>query len=107
MSLKEQLAQDADVFLNTSEFAEPLLYNGASIQAVLERGLEFAPGNTFTGEGQSARAELQVAVMDVPSPKPQDIVETDDGICWQVARILDSDAAMHRLELISQESPWR
>lgn len=104
MNFKEQIAQDADVFLNDSELAEPVVYNGLSITAVFERGQALAPGNTFVSEGESDRAELHVAAEHVLDPRLLDEVEAR-GITWQVVRILESDGVIHRLELIANERP--
>lgn len=104
MGFKEQIAKDADVFLNESELAEVVVYNGVSITAVFERGQTLAPGNTFVSDGESDRAELHVAAELIPDPKPLDEIEAG-GVTWQVARILESDGVIHRLELIANERP--
>lgn len=104
MTFKEQIAKDADVFLNDEELAEEVRYNDTPIKAVFERGQALAPGNTFVSDGEAARAELHVSADDVAEPGPPDTVEAG-GITWQVARILESDGVLHRLELIADERP--
>ena len=37
MTLKEQISEDVPVFLNTSEFADVLMYNGVNISVVQDK----------------------------------------------------------------------
>lgn len=105
MSFKEQLARDAEsVMCNIDEFAEDVLYNGASITAIVELGVEQTPGNTFASDGESDRATIMVLAADVPEPVRGDTIKTSLKT-WEVVRLLASDVAMHTLECIADERP--
>lgn len=105
MTLKDQIAKDNSIFLNTDEHGDLVQYNGVEIVAVIETGPDLEKGNVFTSEGTSSRAEAYVSVQDVPSPKSGDTI-LHNGVTWEVARVLQTDSGLHRLELISEESPW-
>lgn len=105
MGLKDQLAHDASsVMFNTDEFAEDVLYNGTSIRAIVELGVEQTPGNTFSSDGESDRATIMVLAVDVPTPMRGDTIETSLKT-WEVVRVLASDVAVHTLECIADERP--
>lgn len=104
MTLKDQMNDDVSVFLNTEEFAKTVTYNGAEIKAVVVLEVDRDKGNTFSNRGQSARAVISVACADVVSPQQGDRIIGDYD--WQVARILETDEAMHKLECIANESPF-
>ncbi len=105
MGLKDQLAHDASsVILNIDEFAETVVYNGTSIRAIVELGVEQTPGNTFASDGESDRATITVLVADVPDPVRGDKIETSLKT-WEVVRVLASDVAMHTLECTANERP--
>ena len=105
MGLKDQLAHDASsVMFNTDEFAEDVLYNGTSIRAIVELGVEQTPGNTFASDGESDRATITVLVANVPDPVRGDKIETSLKT-WEVVRVLASDVATHTLECTANERP--
>lgn len=105
MSVKEQIARDNAIFLDLNAFAEPIVYNGRQIPAVVALGDSAMRGNTFERKGQAAVATLQVAVSDVPSPDTGDKVVYHSAT-WEVTHILESDSAMHLLQMICEASPW-
>lgn len=104
MTLKDQMFKDNAIFLNLDEFGEVVEYNGQQIIAVIETGPDMEKGNIITSEGTSSRAEAWVSVQDVSSPQPGDTI-LHSNVTWEVARILQSDPGLHRLELINNESP--
>ena len=105
MSIKEQIARDNAIFLDLNAFAELILYNGRQISAVVVLGDSAMRGNTFEQKGQSAVAILQIAADEVPSPDAGDQV-VYHAATWEVTHILESDSAMHLLQMICETSPW-
>lgn len=110
MALKDQMAADvAAIFLNTSEFAESITYNGMPLLAIVELGEDRADGNEFTNEGLSARATVWISASDVPTPCQGDIIIRNSDLSrWEVARVVESGGGMHRLLCVSRQSVgWR
>lgn len=105
MSIKEQIAKDNAIFLDVDAFAEEITYNGAPILAVVAIGDSAIRGNTFEGRGRAAVGTVQVSALDVPSPNTGDVV-VYKTTTWTVARMLESDTAMHLLQIISGESAF-
>ena len=105
MSIKEQIATDNAIFLDMDAFAELILYNGRQIPAVVVLGDSSIRGNTFEQKGSSAVATLHIAAGDVPSPDTGDQIVYQSAT-WEVTHILESDSAMHLLQMICQASPW-
>lgn len=105
MSIKEQIARDNAIFLDMDAFAELILYNGRQIPAVVVLGDSSIRGNTFEQKGSSAVATLHIAASDVPSPDTGDQVVYQLAT-WEVTHILESDSAMHLLQMICEASPW-
>jgi hypothetical protein len=105
MSIKEQITRDNSIFLDLDAFAELILYNGRQIPAVVVLGDSAARGNTFESKGSSAVATLHIAAGDVPSPDTGDQV-VYQSVTWEVTHILESDSAMHLLQMICEASPW-
>jgi hypothetical protein len=105
MPIKEQIARDNAIFLDLDAFAELILYNGRQIPAVVVLGDSSIRGNTFEQKGSSAVATLQIAASDVSSPDSGDQV-VYHSTTWEVTHILESDSAMHFLQMICQASPW-
>jgi len=108
MSLKTQMAADISaVFFNASEFAETVTYNGTSITAIPEIGESNQKGNEYSSDGSSDRAEFCVKVANVADPVPGDVI-VYSGKSWTVARVLESDANMHRVLCTGSQSaiPW-
>lgn len=104
MSLKDVMAADASaVFLSIYEFADTITYNGSSILAVPEIGESNKKGNEYSDEGSASRAEFSVSAADVPTPDAGDII-VHNSRTWTVARVLESDDAMHRLLCTSDHS---
>lgn len=106
VSFKDLLDADVAVFLNTSEFADRVTYNGAQIDAVFEPGPDAQAGNAFTGpagHGQADRAVLWVRVTDVSAPRQGDRVNLGANE-WRVARVLESGGGMHKLECTAREA---
>lgn len=95
-TLKEQLSADiVAVFYNNDEFAETVVYNGADVLAIVNRGS--SPNITET---VATECSIRVQVSEVPSPAYRDVVvigsdtfyvlqddretprKTDDGLEW-------------------------
>lgn len=110
MSLKEQLADDTALFLNSDEMAETVTYDGSAILAVVDRGTltrDGIEGNEIaTTDGTSVRAEIFVAVEDVPSPQRGDRILDSSGTSWCVMYANESDAGLHALVCVADENPW-
>lgn len=107
MGFREQLELDAaQVFLNSAEFAQNVLFEGRTIRGVFEEGEDAGSGNTFTSDGQAARASLWVLVADIPDPSPRQVVEVE-GRTWRIARKLEGDRILQRLELTADEAVVR
>lgn len=105
MSIKEQIARDNAIFLDMDAFAELILYNGRQIPAVVVLGDSSMRGNTFETKGSSAVATIHIAASDVPTPDTGDQVVYQSAT-WEVTHILESDSAMHMVQMICQASPW-
>ncbi|QDR81346.1 head-tail joining protein [Sporomusa termitida] len=105
MSIKEQIARDNAIFLDLDAFAELILYNGRQIPAVVALGDSAMRGNTFEQKGRSAVATLQIAASDVSGPETGDQVVYHSAT-WEVTHVLESDGAMHLLQMICNASPW-
>jgi hypothetical protein len=60
-------------------------------------------GNTFDNKGGSAIGVIQIAVSDVLTPETGDRVAYGNKT-WSVARILNSDEAMHKLQITADET---
>lgn len=105
MGFKQAVAQDAMlVMFNTAEFAELVIYNGATIPAVVELGPEQAAGNMFASDGEADRATIYVLTKDVPDPSRGDIVEVGTTV-WEVVRTIGSNPAVQTLSCIANERP--
>jgi hypothetical protein len=118
MSFKDQIALDvAQVFLNPSEFADMILYNGKSIPANIMLGHDRDKGNTFTETGQAARACFWVSAADVSEPAACDTIQVQEvaflspffpvnikDVKWQVSRVLVTEGGMHKIEATTSES---
>ena len=101
MSLKDLMESDISrVFLNLNGIAEKIDYNGAEITAIPEIGESNRKGNTFSTEGQSDQAWFSVAETDIPEPLSGDTI-TYKNKSWQVIRISETGAGLHRLECIA------
>lgn len=107
MTHKLQMAADVVSFLNVNEFADSIYYNGATaaISAVVEIGEDAANGNTFTSAGSAARCIVNVAATAIPSPAVGAAI-THLSRTWHVARVLETDGIMHRIECTASESAW-
>jgi len=110
MGLREQIASDVNLVLfNTAELAEEVTYykgyekTESTITVVPEIGEDNARGNTFTNEGNAARAYFWIKASDVAWPEAPDEI-LYKGIYWQVARIWKSAGAFHQVQCIGRES---
>lgn len=83
------------------------MYNGTSITAIPMIGESNQKGNEFSGDGSADRAEFSIKATDVADPVPGDVI-TFRGKSWTVARVLESDANMHRVLCTGSQSaiPW-
>lgn len=105
MTLRDQLIADNAIFLNADEFAEGITYNGKPILAVVAIGDSALRGDTFEKQGLVAVGTVNVSTLDVPEPETGDSIVYND-IIWTVARILETDFAMHKLQIITGESAF-
>ena len=105
MSIKDQIIADNTIFLDINAFAEQITYNGVQITADVFIGDSAISGDTFQKKGRSAIGTISISRIDVPNPSEGDAV-VYDSTKWTVTRTLKSDFAMHKLQIISGESPW-
>ena len=103
MSIKDQIIADNTIFLNSDDFAELITYNDVKISAVIEIGDSSIEGNTFDHRGRSSVGTIEVSIIDIPVPVAGDQVVIN-SVDWRVARIIESDSAMHYLQITSGES---
>ncbi len=106
MTLKAQMAADAAVFFNKTEFAEDATYNGTSLEmgAIFIRGESQGDGNYLTNDGSAYQARITVARSDVPEPEAGKIIVDQYGVNWQVQLILKSDDISHTLGCVANQS---
>jgi hypothetical protein len=105
MTLKDLMTADvAAVFLNGDEMAETVTYNGTSITAVVERGETWAKGNYLVAEGQTDRAILWVAELDISEPKAGLKITDSTGVVWRMERVIKSDGGMIAMACIRSDT---
>ena len=108
MTLKDQMTADMATFFNADEFAETIVYAGASIVAIVDIGISNESGNEFSSIGSTARsdrAQVIVKASDVAAPKTGDVVAIR-GETWRVAQLVSSDGYTHTLSLTGRSRPW-
>ncbi len=105
MTLKDVMEADASIFFGDGLSVEAE-YNGQTLEVILEYGDDRASGNTFSGDGQAARAKCWVRAADLDErPQPLDTITIDEE-SWQVARVLERDGGIWGLELVGRETVW-
>jgi hypothetical protein len=105
MSLGDVMEADASIFFGDG-LAVEVEYNGQTLEVILEYGDDRASGNTFSGDGQAARAKCWIRASDLEErPEPLDSVVIDEET-WQVTRVLERDGGIWGLELIGRETVW-
>jgi len=90
MTLRNSLTNDLDgIFFNLNDFAEEIIYNGITINAVIDRGQDL----TFEAESAYAPAKVWVKKKDFETtklpelPKRNDIINFDN-LVWRVDDIV-------------------
>jgi len=106
MTLKDQMTADMATFFNADEFAETIVYAGASIAAIVDIGVSNESGTEFGSDGRSDRAQIIVKADDVAAPKTGDVVVIR-GETWRVAQLVSSDGYTHTLSLTGRSRPWQ
>lgn len=94
-----------DVFFDTDEFAQSVTYNGTSIDALVEYGVDLT--QSFNDGWQKSGASLvtiEVKASDVPSPAYQDAVIIG-ATTYAVSNVKSGDGYTWMLELITDERP--
>jgi len=105
VTLKDVMEADASIFFGDGLGVEAE-YNGQTLEVILEYGDDRASGNTFSGDGQAARAKCWVRAADLDErPEPLDTITIDEET-WQVARVLERDGGIWGLELVGRETVW-
>lgn len=100
MTLKTDITADLDdVFFDTDEFAEEITYNGASINAIVEYGV-----NLTHGETAAAQAQILVKKADVSAPQPRDTVVIG-STTYTVQSTLKGDGYTWTLNLVTNSRP--
>jgi hypothetical protein len=102
MTLKESMASDVSVFLNSDEFADTITYNGTEITAVFELQQD-RNDNEFTLSGQAAIADVYVSKEDVATVSRTDKI-VKDGVTYRFRFIADEDPAMWHLVFGGKET---
>jgi hypothetical protein len=103
MSIKSQIIADNAIFLDLNAFAEQITYNGIKISAIVVIGDSSIKGDTFESKGRSAVGTIKVSSIDVPAPEIGDQVIIN-STTWEVTRLLESDYAMVKLQIITGET---
>jgi hypothetical protein len=103
MSIKSQIIVDNAIFLDLDTFAEQITYEGKTISAVVVIGDSSIKGDTFENRGRASVGSISVSAIDVPDPQTGDEVIIN-SVKWEMSRIIDSDSAMNKLQIISGES---
>jgi hypothetical protein len=104
MTFAEMIADDLDhLVFNTSEFAQTITYNSASIPAVVTYGenLDDIAGRQI---GVQASVTIEVKASDVPAPKVRDTVVIG-GVTYRVLRLVRGDAYVKQIALSTDERP--
>ena len=105
MTLKDQMTADMATFFNADEFAETIVYAGASIVAIVDIGVSNESGTEFGSDGRSDRGQVIVKASDVAAPKTGDVIVMR-GETWRVAQLVSSDGYTHTLSLTGRSRPW-
>lgn len=117
MSLKEQIAADSAIFINTDDFAESATYEGIHIVGILEYNDGQLTGNPYNNEGQSTKGLYYLTAADVIKIRTelnraegQEIQGGDQiiyaGRIWYVIRLKAVEFGVYTLEISSSESAW-
>lgn len=101
MTFAAQLDTDLDVFFNTSEHAQSVTYNSATISAIVTYGEELGD----IGGGKRVDATLFVKAEDVASPDYRDTVVIDSVTFRVQNRLSGYDGRVWKLELSRAERP--
>gem|GEM_PF-4601983 len=97
------VADLATIIFNPKEHADPILYKGVEILAIVEIGEDNAQGNTFDQQGSSDRAFFEVMESDVPAPALGDTI-TYKNKDWHYAHTVNHSAGVYRIECTTNES---
>lgn len=100
MTVKDTIAADVSLFFDTTEFAETVVYEGASIPAVVSRGASGA-ANDPAAPRRSPVADtalLDLSASDVAAPAYNDSV-TISGESWRVHHIVSGDGVTWTLAI--------
>lgn len=102
MSLRDQMAADAEALFNLSEFAEELTYTPdegepRTIRAIIIEGADFGKANG--GPVVSAQGTMGVKRSDFTSEKPTGTVTRKDGSTWAIGLEISSNPMTRHVEI--------
>lgn len=87
MSFREQLDDDLDIFFDSNEFAQGIIYSGVSIQAIVDFNLDL----NYSGSDVYEYAQITLRTKDISNkPKFGDAVSIDAQV-YIVENIVESD----------------
>ncbi len=106
MSLRELMEEDLDtVFFDPDDGnPEAATYNSIAVNVLPEIGRTLQNGNAIEQVGTSDRAIFGVRIADVAEPKANDVI-IHKGKTWRFARLVSSEAGLHRIECVSNMNP--
>lgn len=93
MSLRDQIAGDAKIFLNPEEFGSPVTYHfedGTTVEtlAVIEKSTNNVEGSQFAD-----LSDVYLLTSDVPEPGERDTF-LNEGTTWHVDKVISIDAGI-------------
>jgi hypothetical protein len=117
MSVKEQIAADANIFINENDFAEQATYEGVQIIGILDYDNGQLSGNPYNNEGQSTKGLYYLTAANVIKIGTElnrssgyEIQGVDQiihaGRTWYVIRLKAVEIGIYTLEISSNESAW-
>lgn len=105
MGFKDVLFSDLDVFFNTEEFADEIIYvsQNTQTQYTIPAIIDFVGDPDIAGFKKAIYAEALIRLDQIPEPRNQDTCWID-GNEWRVEKLIESDYHVARLLIRRKES---
>lgn len=103
MSLREQMALNAEAIFNTSEFAEEVIITPddglpVTVIVIISEGADY--GRVQGGGSMvSAQGFMRVKRADFPDDKPKGTVTRGNGAVWVIGQELSSNLMTRKVEI--------
>jgi hypothetical protein len=102
MSLRDQMARDAEALFNTDEFAEDVVFTPdhgppVTVTVIITEGADFGRGQG--GAVVAALGVMRVKRADFQNEKPKGVIERADGSVWVIGQELSSNPMTRRVEI--------